>query len=258
MKVKGIVVLLFFSLSLVGCETNSSKSKTYTITWNNDDGTTLEVDENVAYGSMPSYDGVILTKDDNESGYYAISGWSPSVAKVKSNKTYVAQYSFYAYDDFLIYTSNGDETYNVKLKTGTSPIILRIPSTHLDKPITSIPNQAFEFKMNEGYIKETVKKMIDEKSKTADYDEEKFNKKYSSFETKFNKIKKEIEELELSVTDKNQKVSKVKSYIRFLGEQPSMLPVWDKKVWMLLVDKAVVNSDKTISFTFFDGSTIKK
>jgi DNA invertase Pin-like site-specific DNA recombinase len=107
-------------------------------------------------------------------------------------------------------------------------------------------------------IDETVKKMIDEKSKTADYDEEKFNKKYSSFETKFNKIKKEIEELELSVTDKNQKVSKVKSYIRFLGEQPSMLPVWDKKVWMLLVDKAVVNSDKIISFTFFDGSTIKK
>ncbi|MDD3397888.1 MAG: hypothetical protein PHR96_05065 [Clostridia bacterium] len=38
MKTKGIIILLFFSLSLVGCETDSLK--TYTITWNNDDGTT--------------------------------------------------------------------------------------------------------------------------------------------------------------------------------------------------------------------------
>lgn len=106
-------------------------------------------------------------------------------------------------------------------------------------------------------IDETVKKMIDEKSKDIQYDEQQFNKKYAGFESKFNKVKKEIENLEYAVEEKNQKVSKVKSYIKFLKEQPESLPLWDKKVWMLLVEKAVVYKDKTIIFTFFDGNEVK-
>jgi len=158
MKVKGIIILLFFSLSLTGCETDSS----YTITWNNDDGTTLEVDKNVIYGSMPTYDGVTPTKDDNEEGYYTLSGWSPSISKVTGNKTYVAQYSFYAYDDFLNYTLNDDETsYSVELKADASPIKLKIADVHLGKPVISIPNKAFEqcFSLTSIIIPDSVKNM---------------------------------------------------------------------------------------------------
>ena len=62
-------------------------TRTYTITWRNANGTTLETDENVAYGTMPTYNGATPTQDGEES-----TGWQPSVAAVTGNQTYTAVY----------------------------------------------------------------------------------------------------------------------------------------------------------------------
>ena len=69
------------------CETVA----TYTITWNNDDGTTLETDENVPYNTTPTYDWATPTKTV-EWYVYAWTWWSPTVAPVKWNETYTAIY----------------------------------------------------------------------------------------------------------------------------------------------------------------------
>jgi hypothetical protein len=42
--------------------TYSSKAQTYTVTWVDDKGATLEIDKDVEYGVMPSYDGEEPTK----------------------------------------------------------------------------------------------------------------------------------------------------------------------------------------------------
>ena len=66
--------------------------ETYTITWVNYDGTVLEIDEGVAHGSTPTYDGEIPTKPSDYKSSYEFDSWSPDVLEATENRTYVAQY----------------------------------------------------------------------------------------------------------------------------------------------------------------------
>ena len=63
-----------------------------TVTWKNYDGTILEIDENVPYGSMPSYDGDTPIKESDNIYNYIFSNWSPSISKAVKSATYVAQF----------------------------------------------------------------------------------------------------------------------------------------------------------------------
>ena len=61
--------------------------QTYTITWKNQDNSTLETDTGVAYGSTPTYNGATPTYN----GQTAV-GWTPNVTTVTGNATYTARY----------------------------------------------------------------------------------------------------------------------------------------------------------------------
>ncbi len=63
-------------------------SKTYTVTWKDNNGDILEIDENVIEGSMPSFDGQIPSKEG-----HTFIGWSPSIQSVDSDITYIALYA---------------------------------------------------------------------------------------------------------------------------------------------------------------------
>lgn len=66
--------------------------RTFTVTWKNDDGTTLKT-ESVAGGSVPSYSGTTPTKASTAQYSYSFSGWNPVPAALDGNKTYTAQYT---------------------------------------------------------------------------------------------------------------------------------------------------------------------
>lgn len=72
---------------------NKEENITYTITWSNHDGSILEIDNEVKYGTIPSYEGILPTKESNGNIKYVFSGWSPSIDVVKENKTYTAIYN---------------------------------------------------------------------------------------------------------------------------------------------------------------------
>ena len=83
---------------------------TYTVTWKNGDEI-LEVDKNVAYGSIPIYNGETPTKNNNDNKSYVFSGWSPVVNNVTKDIIYQAEFSvnennvvvtFYDYDGVTI------------------------------------------------------------------------------------------------------------------------------------------------------------
>lgn len=65
----------------------SKTVKTYTVTWQNQDSTTLETDNNVPWGTTPTYDGSTPTYQGQTS-----TGWSPAVGAIAGNTTYTAQY----------------------------------------------------------------------------------------------------------------------------------------------------------------------
>lgn len=65
--------------------------RTYTVAWNNSNGTRLETDENVPWGTTPSYNGA--TPQNPTSGGGPFTGWVPQITAVTGNATYTASYT---------------------------------------------------------------------------------------------------------------------------------------------------------------------
>ena len=66
---------------------------TFKVTWKNEDGTVLEEDENVVFGTKPSFEGAMPTKAKDENYTYEFSGWDKELADVSDNVTYTAKYN---------------------------------------------------------------------------------------------------------------------------------------------------------------------
>lgn len=92
----------------------------YTVTWKNADGTTLETDTNVSYGSTPQYNGATPTYQGKTA-----KGWTPPVSTVTGDITYTAKYvptyqvRFYN-GDTLLQTLDVEEG-TTAVYTGTTP-----------------------------------------------------------------------------------------------------------------------------------------
>ena len=82
---------------------------TYTVTWKDADGTVLETDENVEYGTTPEYNGVTPTKAEDDSATYSFTGWTPEVCTVTGDVTYTAVYEATA-KTYTITWTNEDGT----------------------------------------------------------------------------------------------------------------------------------------------------
>lgn len=63
---------------------------TFTVTWENYDGTILEVDENVKRGTMPEYNGETPLRESDENYKYIFKGWSKVLNPVEENITFKA------------------------------------------------------------------------------------------------------------------------------------------------------------------------
>ena len=71
----------------------SIEKKTFTVAWQNWDGTSLEIDYNVTFGDTPKYNGRTPTKANDANYLYTFSGWSPQISSVSEDIVYTAKFN---------------------------------------------------------------------------------------------------------------------------------------------------------------------
>ena len=72
---------------------DDSSVQKYSVTWKNYDGTVLEKDSEVVYGTVPEYNGITPTKPSTERYSYAFNGWTPTIVPVTEDVVYTAQFA---------------------------------------------------------------------------------------------------------------------------------------------------------------------
>ena len=109
----------------------TDETKTFTITFKNEDGTTLQTLENVPYGATPAYAGETPTKDADAQYTYTFDGWDNEIAEVTGDATYTATYSktvnkytatFVNYDGSELYKDENVEYGSVPAYVGDTPV----------------------------------------------------------------------------------------------------------------------------------------
>ncbi len=120
---------------------------TYTVEWKNEDGTLLEKDENVEYGTVPTYDGEAPVKAADAQYTYTFSEWSPVVTAVSgaNGTTYVYTAVFNqtvnSYTVTWIYEKNeaGEtETVTDTFNYGEMPVFNGIPVKESSDPTNHV------------------------------------------------------------------------------------------------------------------------
>ncbi|MBO7205031.1 MAG: InlB B-repeat-containing protein, partial [Candidatus Methanomethylophilaceae archaeon] len=92
----------------------------YTVTWVNHDGTVLETDRNMEYGTTPTYDGATPTKAANVQYTFSFKGWDNPPSTVKEDTTYRAVFNSFVKEYTITFdTKGGSAVEPITLSYGT-------------------------------------------------------------------------------------------------------------------------------------------
>lgn len=102
-----------------------------------------------------------------------------------------------------------------------------------------------------------IKMLIDKRTKTNELTEEEFRKQYKIWEDKSNQLNARINTLLSEKIIQKGKKERMLASIELMRKEPDSILQWSKEAWMAMVENAIVHIDKTISFNFYCGRTIK-
>lgn len=83
-----------------------AKTKTYTVTWKNEDGTVLETDTGLKLGDTPEYNGETPTKEKSNGLVYVFDGWDKEISPVNGDTTYIAKFKEVPQTDYVLHKTS--------------------------------------------------------------------------------------------------------------------------------------------------------
>lgn len=94
-KQRNLLLIVNLAALLTGCNLaaeNEPTKSSVKVSWVNDNGEVLEIDEDVAIGTVPIYNGSLPTKASDDDYRYVFTGWSPEVKEVVEDTIYIAKF----------------------------------------------------------------------------------------------------------------------------------------------------------------------
>lgn len=133
---------------------------TYTVTWKNYDGSVLETDTGVTYGTRPEYNGATPEKAEDENFTYTFNGWSPALEAVTGDVEYTAQFTAVSKRVDPTYTVTIPATANIgaSIQVSANNVVLNTDQTltvtlQSDFTLKSEQNAELAFQINGGTVR---------------------------------------------------------------------------------------------------------
>ena len=105
-------------------------------------------------------------------------------------------------------------------------------------------------------VAELVKAAVKENASTAQ-SQAAYLKKYEALTKRYETAAAELERLQSLRISRSQQDKKMALYIRTLKRQPEVMRDWNDTIWTVMVGKAIVHRDGSITFRFYSGEEIK-
>lgn len=100
-----------------------------------------------------------------------------------------------------------------------------------------------------------VEKIVEENSKTA-LNQDEYAKTYKKLQEQYNEINDELSELVATKSTRQLHANEVQAFINKFEVNHELINEWDRNLWAIAIDEAVVNLDNTIDFKFINGEII--
>lgn len=145
---------------------NLNANNMYTVTWKNDNGDVLELDENMKYGALPSYDGATPLKESTNQYTYLFDGWDKTLDKVTEDIIYTAKYKSTLRSYTVTWLNNDGSVLETdqNVNYGATPIYNGETPLYVSNPVT-FPEFTYVF---DGWSPD-ITSIIGEISYTAKY-----------------------------------------------------------------------------------------
>lgn len=101
-----------------------------------------------------------------------------------------------------------------------------------------------------------VKNLINENA-TKPMDQDSFQSKYNSYKKRYETLEGKLNASKESKNVNLRKLKGIELFIQNLDNVPSLLEDWDSSIWIKLVEKAIINNDRTIKFILYSGKEIE-
>ena len=104
-------------------------------------------------------------------------------------------------------------------------------------------------------IAEMVQKLVKENAAAA-RSQDAYRQKYETLTEQYEAAMEELERLQNLRTRRKQQDKAMSLFVRTLKKQPDVLEEWDDTIWTMMVEKAIVHRDSSITFVFYNGNQI--
>ena len=160
--------------------------------------------------------------------------------------------------------------------TLTTEEIQRLFIEAYNKVMTDVPRIVADCKSMQGLLTDTTEldRQIEEKTQesellanmvrelihqnaSAAQSQDDYQKQEETLYAKFDVLLKEIQSLKEERERRLQKERSMSLHIRTLKRSRQVLTEWDDTVWTVMIEKAIVHKDKTITFIFNNGKEIR-